>query len=83
MMSGAKKRQAAKAKAEEMKCAVDKAPRLDRFLVHSKTKPDDVVETEEASSSVVSVSEIPIGVDSGDVSSGAVNDPDSDIDCAL
>ena len=64
-----------------MKCAVDKAPRLDRFLVHSKTKPDDVVETEEASSSVVSVSEIPIGVDSGDVSSGAVNDPDSDIDC--
>jgi len=76
-MSGAKKRQAAKAKAEELKCAVDKAPRLDRFLVHSKTNPDEVVETEVAPSSSsldISMTEIRVAADTG-----ALND--SDIEC--
>jgi len=52
---------------------------LTDFWYIEKTKPEDVVETEEAFSSVMSVSEIALGVDTGGVS-GAVNDPDSDID---
>lgn len=65
-MSGAKKRQAAKLKATELKYAVDNATRLDRFLVHSKTKPDesdDVVVGTEASSSVLL--EVPAAVEAG------------------
>ncbi len=56
-LSGAKKRQIAKQKAASERSAIASAPRLDRFLVHSKAK-DDITNTDSIDNSGRSQSKV-------------------------